>query len=126
MNPLTTHDQILAIVDSIPPGRVMTYGSIAEHVSGTGARSVGQTLKTDGHDAPWWRVVNADGRPTPGSQRPTPRSPPERQPHGASRRLPRRCALHSGRREVSTIAPSRAQPLRRADARRVVRGGNPA
>lgn len=69
MNALTAHDQILAIVGSIPPGRVMTYGSIAEHVSGAGARSVGQTLKADGHDVPWWRVVNAAGRPAPGAAR---------------------------------------------------------
>ena len=69
MKPPTTHSQILAIVESIPPGRVMTYGSISEHVSGAGARSVGQTLKTDGHDVPWWRVVNAAGRLVPGHER---------------------------------------------------------
>ena len=69
MKPLATHDQILAIVESIPPGRVMTYGLISEHVSGAGARSVGQTLKTDGHDVPWWRVVNASGRPAPSAER---------------------------------------------------------
>ena len=66
MNPATTHDQILAVVGSIPTGRATTYGSIADAVEGATARSVGHTLKTDGHNAPWWRVVNAGGRPAPG------------------------------------------------------------
>ena len=82
MKPLTTHDQILAIVEYIPPGRVMTYGSISEHVGGAGARSVGQTLKTDGHDVPWWRVVNASGRPAPRApNEPLTSTTPTKEPH---------------------------------------------
>lgn len=60
------NDRILALVESIPPGRVTTYGAIADAVEGTTPRSVGHTLKTHGHEAPWWRVVNAAGRPAPG------------------------------------------------------------
>ncbi|MDA0183991.1 MGMT family protein [Solirubrobacter phytolaccae] len=66
MSRSTTLEQILTIVESIPAGRVTTYGSIADHVEGASARSVGHTLRTDGHEAPWWRVVNASGRPAPG------------------------------------------------------------
>ena len=66
---MSTVERILAIVESIPAGRVMTYGSIADHVEGTSARSVGHALKADGHDVPWWRVVNASGRPAPGVER---------------------------------------------------------
>jgi alkylated DNA nucleotide flippase Atl1 len=62
-------ERILAIAESIPAGRVMTYGSIADHVEGASARSVGHALKTDGHEVPWWRVVNASGRPAPGAER---------------------------------------------------------
>lgn len=62
----TTHEHILSIVRSIPAGRVTTYGAIADQVQGTSARSVGRTLREDGHQAPWWRVVNAAGRPAPG------------------------------------------------------------
>ena len=69
MSRLTTLEQILAIVESIPVGRVMTYGSIADHIEGASARSVGHALKTNGHHAPWWRVVNASGRPAPGAER---------------------------------------------------------
>lgn len=63
---MNAHQRILAIVESIPPGRVTTYGSIADHLEGATARSVGHALKSDGHDVPWWRVVNASGRPAPG------------------------------------------------------------
>jgi methylated-DNA-protein-cysteine methyltransferase related protein len=62
----TTQERILSVVQSIPAGRVTTYGAIADQVEGASARSVGRALKADGHDAPWWRVVNAAGRPAPG------------------------------------------------------------
>ena len=62
----TTHERILSIVQSIPAGRVTTYGAIADQVKGASPRSVGRALKADAHNAPWWRVVNAAGRPAPG------------------------------------------------------------
>ncbi len=62
----TALEQILGIVEAIPSGRVTTYGSIADRVNGASARSVGHALRTNGHNAPWWRVVNAQGRPAPG------------------------------------------------------------
>ncbi|MEJ2863621.1 MGMT family protein [Actinomycetospora flava] len=55
-------ERVLGIVSSIPDGRVMTYGDVAE-AAGTGPRAVGQILRNDGHDVPWWRVVDATGRP---------------------------------------------------------------
>jgi methylated-DNA-protein-cysteine methyltransferase-like protein len=55
-------DRIIEIVESIPPGRVMTYGNVAR-AAGTGARVVGRVLHNGGHEIPWWRVVDADGRP---------------------------------------------------------------
>lgn len=46
----------------IPPGRVMTYGDIAECVGHPGAaRIVGQIASTGSPDVPWQRVVNASG-----------------------------------------------------------------
>lgn len=68
MNDATTHERILAIVNSVPPGRVTTYGAIADRLDDATARSVGHALKTDGHHIPWWRVVNAGGRPAPGAE----------------------------------------------------------
>jgi methylated-DNA-protein-cysteine methyltransferase-like protein len=53
--------RILACVESIPPGRVMTYGDVAEYVGSRAARMVGRVLAQDGGTVPWHRVVRADG-----------------------------------------------------------------
>jgi alkylated DNA nucleotide flippase Atl1 len=56
-------EQVLAVVESIPPGRVMSYGAIADAVGVGGPRQVGQVLALYGGPVPWWRVVRADGSP---------------------------------------------------------------
>ena len=54
---------VLDVVERIPPGRVMTYGDVAEYLgTGTG-RTVGTVLRRYGSEVPWWRVVQASGRP---------------------------------------------------------------
>ena len=53
--------RILACVDSIPPGRVMTYGDVAEFVGIRSARTVGRVLANDHGTVPWHRVLRADG-----------------------------------------------------------------
>lgn len=52
---------MLAVVERIPSGRVMSYGAIAEVVGVGGPRQVGQVMSLDGGGVPWWRVVRADG-----------------------------------------------------------------
>lgn len=62
---LRQYDAILAIVQSIPAGRVATYGQIADLAGLPGrARLVGTALKKLPEDSavPWHRVVNAGGR----------------------------------------------------------------
>jgi methylated-DNA-protein-cysteine methyltransferase related protein len=54
-------ESVLACVESIPPGRVMTYGDVAEYVGLRSARQVGRVLAGDGGAAPWHRVIRADG-----------------------------------------------------------------
>jgi alkylated DNA nucleotide flippase Atl1 len=60
-------EAVLDLVADIPRGRVMTYGSIAEvlheRLGRGGARQVGQVMSHAGGGVPWWRVVNAAGRP---------------------------------------------------------------
>ncbi|UDY36827.1 MGMT family protein [Dermatobacter hominis] len=51
---------MLEVVDLVPPGRVTTYGAIAD-VVGTGPRQVGAVMARDGGAVTWWRVVRADG-----------------------------------------------------------------
>jgi alkylated DNA nucleotide flippase Atl1 len=53
--------RILACVESIPPGRVMTYGDVAEFVGASSARIVGRVLALDDGSVPWHRVLRADG-----------------------------------------------------------------
>jgi alkylated DNA nucleotide flippase Atl1 len=52
---------VLACVESVPPGRVTTYGAIAAHLGSYGPRRVGNVLSAWGGPVPWWRVVRADG-----------------------------------------------------------------
>jgi len=58
--------QVLDVVDAIPPGRVMSYGDIAEYLGEGGPRQVGRVMATCGGAVPWWRVIHADGTPAPG------------------------------------------------------------
>jgi alkylated DNA nucleotide flippase Atl1 len=56
---------VLRCVETIPRGRVSTYGAIAEAVGelagGGGPRQVGSVMAQYGGPVPWWRVVRADG-----------------------------------------------------------------
>ncbi|HVU92490.1 MAG TPA: MGMT family protein [Jatrophihabitans sp.] len=52
---------VLAVVDRIPAGRVMTYGAIAEYLGRGGPRGVGGVMARDGAAVAWWRVVRANG-----------------------------------------------------------------
>lgn len=56
--------RVLATVDSIPHGRVASYGQVAEEAGfPRGARFVGSVLKrfVNGRDVPWHRVLGSDG-----------------------------------------------------------------
>ncbi|MGH8963290.1 MAG: MGMT family protein [Jatrophihabitantaceae bacterium] len=64
--------RILACVESIPPGKVMTYGDVAEFCGSRAARMVGRVLAMDGRGefatrdgehgtVPWHRVLRANG-----------------------------------------------------------------
>jgi alkylated DNA nucleotide flippase Atl1 len=58
-------ERVLQCVESVPRGRVTTYGAIAEVVGellgGGGPRQVGSIMASHGGGVPWWRVVRADG-----------------------------------------------------------------
>lgn len=60
-------ERVLSLVEAVPPGRVTTYGTIAEHLGG-GARRVGTVMARHGGGVPWWRVVRADGSLPPSHQ----------------------------------------------------------
>lgn len=54
---------VLAVVERIPPGTVMTYGDVAEYLGRGSGRTVGTVLSKHGREVPWQRVVQASGRP---------------------------------------------------------------
>jgi len=56
---------VLAVVDRIPRGRVMSYGDVAEYVGSGSARAVGAVMSRYGHEVPWQRVVLSTGEPAP-------------------------------------------------------------
>jgi methylated-DNA-protein-cysteine methyltransferase-like protein len=58
-------EAVLDAVASIPAGRVMSYGDVAEYVSVGSPRMVGAILSRYGGGVPWHRVLRSDGRPAP-------------------------------------------------------------
>lgn len=54
---------VLDVVDRIPPGKVMTYGDVAELMGRGTGRTVGTVMSQHGQEVPWQRVVQASGRP---------------------------------------------------------------
>jgi alkylated DNA nucleotide flippase Atl1 len=61
--------RVLDVAESIPPGRVMSYGDIAEYLGEGGPRQVGRVMALWGGGVPWWRVVHADGSLLAGHER---------------------------------------------------------
>ncbi len=65
-------EAVLATVERIPPGRVMSYGAIAEYLYdrfGRGSpRRVGTIMAQFGGGVPWHRVVSGGGRLPPGHE----------------------------------------------------------
>ena len=59
-------EEVLRLVEAVPPGSVTTYGDLAEMVGQGGPRQVGTALARHGGGVPWWRVIRADGRPADG------------------------------------------------------------
>lgn len=55
-------DDVLAVLRSLAPGEVVTYGEVAEQAGHPGAhRAVGTLLRRTAEEVPWWRVVGAGG-----------------------------------------------------------------
>jgi methylated-DNA-protein-cysteine methyltransferase-like protein len=66
--PTEFQQRVVALVEGLAPGEVVTYGELALEAGRPGAaRAVGNIMATvDG--LPWWRVVRADARLLPGHE----------------------------------------------------------
>ncbi|MBV8932606.1 MAG: MGMT family protein [Kutzneria sp.] len=58
-------EQVRAVIERIPAGRVATYGDVASLAHAPSPRMVGRVLAEDGHDLQWHRVLRADGSCAP-------------------------------------------------------------
>lgn len=56
-----TLERVRAVVASIPRGRVLSYGDVAELAGLRSARLVGRILAEDSADLPWHRVLRSNG-----------------------------------------------------------------
>ena len=64
---MSYYDDVYELVKRIPPGKISTYGRIAQLTAvPRGARGVGWALAGLSPElartVPWWRVINAAGR----------------------------------------------------------------
>lgn len=59
------YTRIYTVVRQIPPGKVATYGQVAEIVGDCTARMVGYAMAASPDDVPWQRVINAQGKVSP-------------------------------------------------------------
>lgn len=80
-NPPIDYHQVWQLVRQVPPGKVVTYGQLAqwlpppmgvalEEYQAFGARWVGDAMAACPADVPWQRVINAQGKISkrPGAQ----------------------------------------------------------
>jgi alkylated DNA nucleotide flippase Atl1 len=72
MTPQEYVEEVLALVERIPEGRVMSYGAIADALADrcgrNSARQVGTIMARHGGAVPWHRVVTSAGRLPPGHE----------------------------------------------------------
>jgi alkylated DNA nucleotide flippase Atl1 len=61
--------RVLDVVETIPAGKVMSYGDVAEYLGEGGPRQVGRVMALWGGGVAWWRVVHADGSLLAGHER---------------------------------------------------------
>jgi alkylated DNA nucleotide flippase Atl1 len=54
-------EAVLDLATIVPPGRVLSYGDVAELLDVGGPRLVGRIMSLHGDAAPWWRIIRANG-----------------------------------------------------------------
>ena len=61
--------KVIAVIEALRPGEVVSYGDVAAQAGYPGAaRAVGAVLRTSSDGLPWWRVVMSTGRLAPGKE----------------------------------------------------------
>jgi methylated-DNA-protein-cysteine methyltransferase-like protein len=62
--------RVIAVIEALGPGEVVSYGDVAAQAGFPGAaRGVGALLAgSSGDGLPWWRIVTSTGRLVPGHE----------------------------------------------------------
>ncbi|WP_305786069.1 MGMT family protein [Symbioplanes lichenis] len=72
MTPQEYVEEVLRLVESIPEGKVMSYGAVADALAERSGRNssrlIGAIMARHGGGVPWHRVVNSAGRLPPGHE----------------------------------------------------------
>ncbi|MDX6278304.1 MAG: hypothetical protein QOJ72_2432 [Nocardioidaceae bacterium] len=89
-------ERVHELVESIPPGLVLTYGDVAEVLEQGIALAVGRAMARGDDGVPWWRVVRSDGTLVPCL---TERALPHWLEEGTAMRTPQRVDLSAARWE---------------------------
>lgn len=55
-------ESVVAVISSLEPGDVVTYGEVAAEAGYPGAARAVGTLLAKSEGLPWWRVVGSGGR----------------------------------------------------------------
>lgn len=55
-------EAVVAVISSLGPGDVVTYGEVAAEAGYPGAARAVGTLLSKSEGLPWWRVVGSGGR----------------------------------------------------------------
>lgn len=55
-------EAVIAVISSLEPGDVVTYGEVAAEAGYPGAARAVGTLLSKSEGLPWWRVVGSGGR----------------------------------------------------------------
>lgn len=55
-------EAVVAVISSLEPGDVVTYGEVAAEAGYPGAARAVGTLLSSSEGLPWWRVVGSGGR----------------------------------------------------------------
>ena len=55
-------EAVVAVISSLEPGDVVTYGEVAAEAGFPGAARAVGTLLSKSEGLPWWRVVGSGGR----------------------------------------------------------------
>ncbi len=60
-DPESTDEAVYRVLEAVPPGRVTSYGAVAELLGLSTPRRPAAAMRRAPDGLPWWRMIRADG-----------------------------------------------------------------